>query len=62
MLNRLLIFALLILSCSLVCGESKNILTVKRVNPSAVVLSCTNGADPTGKEIAYHVLIISCGE
>jgi hypothetical protein len=58
---KYLLIAVLLMSA--VClGESKQILQVKRINPSNVVLSCANGADPTGKEIAYHVLVISCGE
>lgn len=58
---KYLIVALMLVSA--VClGESKQVLQVKRINTNTVVMSCANGADPTGKEIAYHVLLISCGE
>ena len=41
-------------------AESKNILSGKRLSTTEVALSCSNGADPTGRKIG-NTVIISCG-
>lgn len=46
---------------SLAVGESKYVLSSKRLSSTEVALSCANGADPTGKKFG-SVLIISCGK
>jgi hypothetical protein len=52
----------LVLFAGAVCGaESKYILTTKRLSSTEVGLSCSNGADPTGRKIG-NTVIISCGK
>lgn len=60
-LITLVLMGVINVACILRQGEFKQVLQVKRVNSKVIVLSCADGADPTGLEIAYHVLSISCG-
>lgn len=40
----------------------KNVIKASHIGTMSVVVTCANDADPTGKEIAYHTLLISCGK
>lgn len=40
----------------------KAVIQTKKLTPRAIVVSCADGADPTGKEISYHILLVSCGK
>jgi hypothetical protein len=43
-------------------SESKYVLNVKRIGTRDAVMSCTDGADLTQREIADKVFILSCGK
>lgn len=55
------IAALVLLAMIVGQAESKYILSSKRLSSTEVALSCSNGADPTGRKIGETV-IISCGK
>lgn len=60
--RMLLVLSVVLLGAAvLATGESKYVLSSKRLSSTAVALSCANGADPTGKKFG-QVLIISCKE
>lgn len=55
------VITLIVLS-ALAIAESKYICKVAHLGTNDIAVTCTNGADPTGKKISGNVLLISCGK
>lgn len=55
-----IILAVIVLS-ALVMAESKYICKVAHLGTNTVAITCTNGADPTGRKEG-DILLISCGK
>jgi len=42
--------------------KPKTIAKASHVGPNLVVVTCLNGADPTGLKVAANSLLVSCGK